>query len=232
MSEFQSNFKFLKKQNEKLYNIIIEAECLFRDEYFEQCIVQIRRFAENLCRDILSDKAYIDETFDDLISRIKDNSSDNTRMKEFSEDLYFLKKQGNKFAHASTSVSIAEDGKIAIECLERAFEIAIFYSNTKFGYNKKLDNAVFSEEMLMTGKSTSKNNLKNLYSEKLEKTRKSEKPQKKKSKSSIKNPRKKKNSETSNEKPRYRQENQSFWVPLSLIFIIIIILFLLSFIKV
>ena len=170
-----SNFLFLKKNNENLFNIIAEAENLFRDEYFEQSVVQIRRFAENLCKDILQEKVLPDDTFDSMISKIKDNSFQNTRMKEFADDLYFLKKHGNSSAHSASASKREQVGKIAIECLERAYEISIFYSSVKFGYNKKLDKTVFSEEMLMTGKKTGKKSspklLKEKYSNELKKTR-------------------------------------------------------------
>lgn len=162
-----SNFLFLKKNNENLFKIISEAENLFRDEYFEQSIVQIRRFAENVCRDLLHNKVSSDDTFDTLINKIKDNSFQNTRMKEFSEDLYFLKRHGNNSAHSS---SASKNGKLALECLERAYEISIFYSNIKYGYTRKLDKAIFSEELLMTGKKSAKN-LKEKYTQELKKAR-------------------------------------------------------------
>lgn len=163
-----SNFLFLKKNNDNLFNIISEAENLFRDEYFEQSVVQIRRFAENLCRDLLKDKVLPDDTFDSMINKIKDNSFQNMRMKEFADDLYFLKKHGNTSAHSS---SASKNGKLALECLERAYEISILYSNVKYGYNKKLDKTVFSEELLMTGKKSSPKVLKEKYSQELKKTR-------------------------------------------------------------
>lgn len=163
-----SNFLFLKKHNEKLYNIIIEAECLFRDQYFEQSMVQIRRFAENLCRDLMQDKVLPEDNFDTMIEKIKDNSFDNIRMQELAQDLYFIKKQGNTSAHSSNAT---KDGELALDCLERAYEIAIFYSNTKFGYDKKLDKTVFSEELLMTDKKTSKKELKEIYANELKNTR-------------------------------------------------------------
>lgn len=167
-----SNFEFLKKNNTNFFNIISEAEKLFRDEYFEQVTVQTRRFAENVCRDLLQDNIFPDETFDSMINRIKDKSFGKMRVKEFSADLYFLKKHGNNSAHSSVSF---KDGKIALECLERAYEVAIFYSNSKYGYSKKLDESVFSEELLMTGKKTgaksSPKKLKERYSEELVKTR-------------------------------------------------------------
>jgi hypothetical protein len=178
-----SNFEFLKKNNGSLFNIIAEAEKLFRDEYFEQSIVQVRRFAENLCKDILADKVLPDDTFDSMICKIKDNSFGNTRMQEFADDLYFLKKQGNTSAHSSTS---NQDGKIALECLERAYEISVMYSNVKFGYDEKLDKSVFSEELLMTGKQTGKKSspipLKEKYTEELKKNRAETKTKKNKSK--------------------------------------------------
>ena len=163
-----SNFLFLKKNNENLFNIISEAEKLFRDEYFEQSVVQTRRFAENICRDLLQGKVLPDETFDSMINGLKDKSFGNMRMQEFTEDLYFLKKHGNNSAHSSVAI---KDGKTALECLERAYEIAIFYSNAKCGYNKKLDKTVFSEELLMTGKVSSPKPLKEKYSAELKKTR-------------------------------------------------------------
>ncbi len=167
-----SNFLFLKKNNENLFNIISEAEKLFRDEYFEQTMIQTRRFAENICKELLQDKVLPDETFDSMINRIKDKSFGNTRMQELSDDLYFLKRQGNNSAHSSVAV---KNGKVALECLERAFEIAIFYSNIRYGYNKKLDKEVFSEELLMTGKKTGKKSspisLTEKYSNELKKSR-------------------------------------------------------------
>lgn len=162
-----SNFLFLKKNNPNLFNIISEAEKLFRDEYFEQAMIQTRRFAENLCKDLLQYKVLPDETFDSMINRIKDKSFGNTRMQEFSDDLYFLKKHGNNSAHSSVAV---KNGKEALECLERAYEIAIFYSNIKHGYNKKIDKTVFSEELLMTGAKTS-TKLKEKYTQELKKAR-------------------------------------------------------------
>jgi ABC-type Na+ efflux pump permease subunit len=170
--KIMSNFLFLKKNTEKLFNIITEAECLFRDEYFEQSMVQIRRFAENLCKDMLQDKILPEDTFDTIIEKIKDNSFQNIRMSELANDLYFIKKQGNTSAHSSNAT---KDGELALDCLERAYEISIFYSNAKFGYDKKLDKTVFSEELLMTGKKTGKESspilLKERYTDELKTAR-------------------------------------------------------------
>lgn len=169
-----SNFSFLKKNDTNLFNIISEAENLFRDEYFEQSMVQTRRYGENLCKELLKEKVLPDDTFDTMINKIKDNSFQNIRMKELYEDLYFLKKHSNSSAHSSSLNKKEEAGKIALECLERAYEIAIFYSNIKYGYDKKLDKTVFSEELLMTGKKTAKKSspiLKEKYEKELEKNR-------------------------------------------------------------
>jgi len=198
-----SNFLFLKKNNQNLFNIISEAENLFRDEYFEQSIVQIRRFAENLCRDLLQEKVLPDDTFDSMISKIKDNSFQNIRMKELADDLYFLKKHGNTSAHSSSARNIEQAGKLALECLERAYEISIFYSSIKYGYNKKLDKTVFSEELLMTGKKTGKKSspilLKEKYTNELKKTR---------TKSPIKNAAKPKKTQKTGRKQKSKKKSK------------------------
>jgi len=224
-----SNFLFLKKNNENLFNIISEAENLFRDEYFEQSVVQIRRFAENLCRDLLQDKVLPDDTFDSMINKIKDNSFKNMRMKEFADDLYFLKKHGNTSAHSS---SASQNGKTALECLERAYEISILYSNVKYGYNKKLDKAVFSEELLMTGKMTGKKSspklLKEKYSDELKKSRtKSSKPTSKKTPktSNKQQPKKKK------KKKSKSQSKKKFFLTVILLTLIALVYLVLTALK-
>ena len=174
--DFMSNFIFLKDKNQNFFNLISEAEKLFRDEYFEQSIIQTRRFAENICRDLLQEKASAEDTFDSMVNKIKDNSFGNMRMTEFTDDLYFLKKHGNTSVHSSVAT---KDGTVALECLERSFEISIFYYNIKYGYNKKLDKAVFSEEVLMTGKASVSNNLQVKYSAELNRARKAEISQRK-----------------------------------------------------
>ena len=40
-----SNFSFMEKIDADLFKIISEAEKLYRDEYFEQSIIQMRRFS-------------------------------------------------------------------------------------------------------------------------------------------------------------------------------------------
>ena len=50
-----SNFDFIEKIDSDLFRIISDAEKLYRDEYFEQIIVQIRRFAENVFINLLGE---------------------------------------------------------------------------------------------------------------------------------------------------------------------------------
>ena len=212
-----SNFLFLKKNNESLFNIISEAENLFRDEYFEQSVVQIRRFAENLCKDLLQNKILPDDTFDSMIGKIKDNSFNNIRMKEVADDLYFLKKHGNASAHSSSASKREHMGKIALECLERAYEISIFYSSVKFGYNKKLDKTVFSEELLMTGKKSSSKLLKDKYSNELKKSR---------TKSSTTKPKK-----TGKKQKPKKKNKKKFLLPIIVITLISLVYLFLNFNK-
>lgn len=172
-----SNFNFLKDINLDLYKIIINAENLFRDEYFEQATVQIRKFAENLCADILPQNLSENVTFDDMIQKIKDNSFENIRKKEFVDDLYFIKNNGNQAAHEKNSIN---SGEIALECLERAFEISIFYSHIKSGFDETLDKTLFDEKLLILQKKSPKNDIKTRYEKALQENRviKTEKPAK------------------------------------------------------
>ncbi len=144
-----TNFDFLKKTDKNLYEIISDAEMLYRDEYFEQCIGQTRRFAENVCKNVLGSKRTTENTFDQMLATLKDNSQGSEQEKEFIEDLYFLKKCGNQSVHAS---SVKQNGINALECLQRAFEVAINYSV----YNQKADkenlNLHFDVKLLATGK--------------------------------------------------------------------------------
>lgn len=144
-----TNFDFLKKTDKNLYEIISDAEMLYRDEYFEQCIGQTRRFAENICKNVLGSKRTTENTFDQMLATLKDNSQGSEQEKEFIEDLYFLKKCGNQSVHSS---SVKQNGINALECLQRAFEVAINYSvyNQKAG--KENLNLHFDVKLLATGK--------------------------------------------------------------------------------
>lgn len=144
-----TNFDFLKNTDKNLYEIISDAEMLYRDEYFEQCMGQTRRFAENVCKNVLGNKRTTETTFDQMLATLKDNSQGSEQEKEFIKDLYFLKKCGNKSVHSS---SVKQNGIDALECLQRAFEVAINYSV----YNKKASkenlNLHFDIKLLATGK--------------------------------------------------------------------------------
>ena len=147
------NFIFLKKYDKDLFEIINEAEYLYRDEYFEQCITQTRRFGECVCKKVLKNKYAADSSFDSMLSDLSDMTSGSEQEKEFLEDLYFLKKQGNKSTHSN---KVQKDGREALECLQRAFEVAINYC----AYNKKSAKEVLSLqydiELLVTGKKSKK----------------------------------------------------------------------------
>ena len=91
-----TNFQFLKSIDSDLYALARDAEKLYRDEYFEQCTIQTRRYAENICKKILEDKVIGEASFDEMLSYLSDRVRDNPSNKEFVEDLYFLKKAGNQ----------------------------------------------------------------------------------------------------------------------------------------
>ncbi len=172
-----TNFDFLKSTDKNLFDIITEAEKLYRDEYFEQCMTQTRRFAENVCKDVLGNRRTSEETFDDMLATLKDKAEGNPQEKEFLDDLYFLKRKGNKSTHSST---VKKDGITALECLQRAFEVAISYSVYKNGPSDKLLRMQYDTELLVTGKKNK--SLAERYNEKkiqYKKTKPKELPQKK-----------------------------------------------------
>lgn len=144
-----TNFDFLKATDVNLYDIISDAEKLYRDEYFEQCITQTRRFAENVCKNVLGDLRTTEETFDQMLATLKDKSQGSEQEKEFLDDLYFLKKCGNMSVHSST---VKKDGINALECLQRAFETAINYAVYNQGGSKDILNLHYDMKLLATGK--------------------------------------------------------------------------------
>ena len=143
-----TNFDFLKDIDKDLFSIITDAEKLYRDEYFEQCMTQTRRFGENVCKNVLGAFRTTEETFDDMLSTLKDKSNGTVQEKEFVEDLYFLKKSGNKSVH---SAAVKKDGMEALECLQRAFEVAISYCVYNRGADKRILNKHYDVELLVTG---------------------------------------------------------------------------------
>lgn len=177
------NFIFLKKYDKDLFEIINEAEYLYRDEYFEQCMTQTRRFGENVCKKVLKDKYIPDSSFDCMLADLSDMTGGSEQEKEFLEDLYFLKKQGNKSTH---STKVQKDGREALECLQRAFEVAINYC----AYNKKSPRNVLSlqydVELLITGKKSKKSLVENYKHAKTKTKTKTTKIEKEKVKQSHK----------------------------------------------
>lgn len=162
-----SNFSFLKSIDNDLYDIISEAEKLYRDEYFEQCITQTRRFGENTCKKVLGNSLTSEKTFDEMLATLKDKVSTVVQEKEFVDDLYFLKKEGNQSVHSS---SVKKNGMVALECLQRAFEVAINYGVYYKKSDSKILNLEFDIDLLITGKK-SKQSLAEKYVQEKKKTK-------------------------------------------------------------
>lgn len=165
-----SNFEFLKSVDKNLFDIISNAEKLFRDEYFEQVMTQTRRFAEVVCKNTLGAYRTTEKTFDEMLATLKDKSTNAEIEKEFIDDLYFLKREGNSSTHADR---VKNDGNVALECLQRAFEVALNYAVYRSTSSKKADllKLRFDVELLATGKK-SKKTLTEKYNEKKTKTSK------------------------------------------------------------
>ncbi len=172
-----NNFSFLKKVNAGLYKIITDAERLYQDEYFEQCITQTRRFGEQVCKNILEQNNIQTGSFDEMITTLKNQSNGNIQEKEFIDDLYFLKKNGNESVHSGT---VKKDAITALECLKRSFEIAINYSVYNQGASSNILKLNYDIELLITGKK-SKLSLKEKYEKAKTEQIKSEKTNSKKS---------------------------------------------------
>lgn len=169
-----NNFTFLKNIDKNLYDIISDAEKLYRDEYFEQCIAQTRRFAESICKKTLGDNYVGLNTFDEMLATLKDKSHGFEQEKEFIDDLYFLKQQGNLTVHSSR---VNQDAIVALECLKRAFEVAISYSVYYKNQKNDILKLQYDVELLVTGKKNK--SLAQRYSEKKIKTIKEDKKERK-----------------------------------------------------
>lgn len=155
-----TNFSFLKKVDKDLFEIIETAEKLYRDEYFEQCMTQTRRFGESVCKKVLNDKYIPDSSFDNMLATLKDSARE-IQEREFIDDLYFLKKHGNKSTH---SLKVQHDGMEALECLQRAFEVAISYCVYNKNGSKQILKRRYDTELLITGEK-SKQTLAEKYKE-------------------------------------------------------------------
>jgi hypothetical protein len=147
-----TNFDFLKQVDSKLFEIITEAEKLYRDEYFEQCMVQTRKFGENICKNVMGTRCTVETTFDEMLATLKDKVS-RVQEKEFIDDLYFLKKQGNDSAH---STGVKKEGMLALECLQRAFEVSLNYAVYYANATSNLLSRQYDIDLLITGKKSKK----------------------------------------------------------------------------
>ncbi|MBQ9150120.1 hypothetical protein IJX73_04230 [bacterium] len=138
-----NNFEFLEDIDKELYNAIEDAQKLYRDEYFNQCAVQLRVFAEKMAKRVLGSTS-LNLTFDDTLNCLKDKIKSESE-REFIDDLFFIKKQGNKCAHGE-DVTPSE----ALEAVQRAFEASINYA-----YSRKKDDKIlklqFDTTLLVTG---------------------------------------------------------------------------------
>ncbi|MCR5260343.1 MAG: hypothetical protein K6C94_00715 [Candidatus Gastranaerophilales bacterium] len=156
------NFEFLEKVNPSIANLADTAEKLFRDEYYDQCIAQTRKMAEVMTRNVLGSKAQEDDSFDDMLYKLKTVSNNNFREQEFISDMYFLKKQGNIAVHSQKSEN---SGKIALECLEHVFEASVNYAYA-ITHSDKINKLIFDEKLLVLGEKNT--NLQKEYREKTE----------------------------------------------------------------
>ena len=177
-----TNFDFLKKVDKNLFEIVSEAEKLYRDEYFDQCMGQTRKFGENVCKKVLGKNRTMETTFDDMLATLKDYSTGRVEEQEFITDLYFLKKHGNSAVHSS---SVKKDGIEALECIKRAFEIAINYCVYYKGKSQDILKLQYDTELMLTG--TKNKSLAERYTQAKEKM---EMPTKSTSKTSTKKSRK------------------------------------------
>lgn len=230
-----TNFDFLKKVDKNLFEIVAEAEKLYRDEYFEQSMVQTRRFGEHVCKKVLGKNRTTEETFDEMLATLNDCSFGNIEEKEFINDLYFLKKHGNSAVHLG---SVKKDGMEALECLKRAFEVAISYCIYNRKANPKIMRLSYDTELLVTGEKNKK--LSDRYKEAKEKTVKSsdfDEPKLKKSSAT-----KSKSTKTTKKKTTKKQSSVMvckskksfpiFWILVGITFVISLLIFLVLFVSI
>lgn len=230
-----TNFDFLKKVDKNLFEIVTEAEKLYRDEYFEQSMVQTRRFGEHVCKKVLGKNRTTEETFDEMLATLNDCSFGNIEEKEFINDLYFLKKHGNSAVHSG---SVKKDGMEALECLKRAFEVAISYCIYNRKANPKIMRLSYDTELLVTGEKNKK--LSDRYKEAKEKAVKSsdfDEPKLKKSSAT-----KSKSTKTTKKKTTKKQSSvvvckskksfPIFWILVGITFVISLLIFLVLFVSI
>ena len=164
-----TNFDFLKRNDKALFDIINDAEKLYRGEFFEQCMTQTRRFGEVVCKNVLGSRRTTEVTFDAMLATLKDCTLGSSEVaKEFVDDLYFLKKHGNDATH---SITVKQDGMEALECLQRAFEVALNYCVYSCNEDRRILKLRYDTELLVTGKKPRKT-LSEKYKEEAEKLEK------------------------------------------------------------
>ena len=164
-----TNFDFLKRNDKNLFQIINDAEELYRNEFFEQCMTQTRRFGEVVCKNVLGSRRTTEVSFDAMLATLKDCTlGSSEEAKEFVDDLYFLKKHGNEATH---SITVKQDGMEALECLQRAFEVAINYCVYSCNEDRRILKLKYDIDLLVTGKKSRKT-LSEKYTEEKEKTAK------------------------------------------------------------
>ena len=151
-----SNFDFLEEINPNLFSVIEDAQKLFRDGYFNQAVVQIRIFAEKMAKEILGGNDSL--TFDDTLNCLKDRVK-SEREREFIEDLFFIKKEGNKCAHGEDTTAMT-----VLEVIKRAFEASINYAYA-LKHDENIDKLRFDETLLITTKPRSENSIVDKYVE-------------------------------------------------------------------
>lgn len=230
-----TNFDFLKKVDKNLFEIVAEAEKLYRDEYFEQSMVQTRRFGEHVCKKVLGKNRTTEETFDEMLATLNDCSFGNIEEKEFINDLYFLKKHGNSAVHSG---SVKKDGMEALECLKRAFEVAISYCIYNRKANPKIMRLSYDTELLVMGEKNKK--LSDRYKEAKEKAVKSsdfDEPKLKKSSAtkskSTKTPKKKTTKKQSSVMVcKSKKSFPIFWILVGITFVISLLIFLVLFVSI
>lgn len=206
----KTNFDYLKDVDKNLFEIVLEAERLYRGEFFEQCMGQTRRFGEHLCRNVLGSKRTNEVTFDEMLSTLKDTPNQSEQEKEFIDDLYFLKKQGNLSVHSGT---VGKDATTALECLQRAFEAGLNYSVFHEKASSDILKLRYDTELLITG-NPSKKSLSDKYLEAQEQTAKTSKK-----KPVKKTPKPKPQVSSMNSVPR-RTGIPPFWIVVGIFFVI------------
>lgn len=234
-----TNFDFLKKVDKNLYEIIAEAEELYRDEYFEQCMVQTRRFGEHVCKKVLGKNRTTEETFDEMLATLSDCLTSNVEEKEFINDLYYLKKHGNSAVHAG---SVKKDGMETLECLKRAFEVAISYCIYNNKADAKLMRISYDTELLVTGEKSTKSlseRYKKAKSQTSEKTNSSSKKSFTKSEKSTNPAKKSKSSQVTKKKKQVstmvckkKKKYSIFWILVGITFLISSVIFWVLFLSV